>query len=394
MGNDAGRRRGLPGLRRLRAAAPRLRQFALEHLLLLPLGAAIALVWVHVDPERYFQFRYAASFIVNDVAMAFFFALMTKEVVEATMPGGVLHPRRRALLPIAGAIGATIVPVLIHVRASAALDEPMLAAGWPVAFAVDLAFGYLIARIIFGRQAALPFFILLAIASNGFGIGALALTQATRDLHLGGGVMLLVIAMSIAAGLRRAGVKNFWAYLLTAGALSWFAFYWSGVHPAIALVPIIPFLPHGARDPGFLVDADPRATDTLSRFEVWWRYPAQIALFFFGLVNAGVPIGAYEAGTWALPIAVLLGKPLGLVLASGAAVLLGLRLPRNLGWREVIVVGFVAAIGFSVGLFFCTALLPPGQLRSEMSMGVLLSLAGAPLALVSAMLLRVGRFAR
>jgi len=44
-------------------------------------------------------------------------------------------------------------------------------------------------------------------------------------------------------------------------------------------------------------------------------------------------------------------------------------------------------------LFFYTALLPPGQLRSEISMGVLVSLAGAPLALVSAWLLRVGRFA-
>jgi NhaA family Na+:H+ antiporter len=394
MGSDAGRRRGLPGLRRLRTAAPRLSQFALEHLLLLPLGAAIALVWVHVDPERYFQFRYAASFLVNDVAMVFFFALMTKEVVEATAPGGVLHSWRRALLPIAGAIGATIVPALMHVRAVAALDEPMLAAGWPIPFAVDIAFGYLVARIIFRRHPAIPFFILLAIASNALGFGALALAQATGGLNLAGGVMLLVIAMSIAGGLRRAGVKNFWAYLLTAGALSWFALFWSGLHPALALVPIVPFLPHGARDPGFLVDADPRATDTLSRFEIWWRYPAQVALFFFGLVNAGVPIGAYEAGAWGLPIAVLAGKPIGLVLASGAAVLAGLRLPGNIGWRELTVVGFVAAIGFSVGLFFCAVLLPPGQLRSEMSMGVLLSLAGAPLAVVSAMLLGVGRFAR
>jgi hypothetical protein len=64
------------------------------------------------------------------------------------------------------------------------------------------------------------------------------------------------------------------------------------------------------------------------------------------------------------------------------------------GWRELIVVGFTAAIGFSIGLFFCAAILPPGQLRTETSMGVLLSLAGAPLALLAALLLRVGRFAR
>ena len=51
-------------------------------------------------------------------------------------------------------------------------------------------------------------------------------------------------------------------------------------------------------------------------------------------------------------------------------------------------------MGFCVGLFFSTALLPPGQLRSEVSMGVLLSLAAAPLALGAAIILRVGRFSK
>ena len=73
--------------------------------------------------------------------------------------------------------------------------------------------------------------------------------------------------------------------------------------------------------------------------------------------------------------------------------LAGLHLPQRVGWRELTVIGLTAAMGFTVGLFFCAALLPPGQLRSEMSMGVLLSLVGAPLALASARLLRVGRFA-
>ena len=131
-----------------------------------------------------------------------------------------------------------------------------------------------------------------------------------------------------------------------------------------------------------------------SGFEIWWRYPAQAALFFFGLVNAGVPFHALEAGTWGVPIALIAGKPLGILMAAGVALAAGLHLPRRVGWRELIVLGFTAAIGFSIALFFCAALLPPGQLRSEMRMGVLLGLAGAPLALVSARLLRVGRFAQ
>ena len=155
----------------------------------------------------------------------------------------------------------------------------------------------------------------------------------------------------------------------------------------------MPFLPHAARDPGFFVDASPDARDALSRFEIVWRYPAQIALFFFGLVNAGVPFGALEEGTWSLPLAVLIGKPLGLLIAAGVAVAIGLHLPARVGWRELVVIGVASSLAFSIGLFFSTALLPPGQLRAEVSMGVLLTLVALPLTVVIAKVLRVGRFA-
>jgi NhaA family Na+:H+ antiporter len=93
-----------------------------------------------------------------------------------------------------------------------------------------------------------------------------------------------------------------------------------------------------------------------------------------------------------LPLALIVGKPLGLFVGTGLARSLGLHLPHRVGWRELTVVGFIAAMGLTVGLFFAAAILPPGQLRSELSMGVLLSLAGAPLALVGAWMMGVGRF--
>ena len=132
-----------------RASVPRLSEFAVEHLLLLPLGAAIALVWVNTAPESYYRFTYAIAFAVNDVAMMFFFALVTKEVVEATAPGGVLHPWRLALMPVMASIGATLIPALIYSRAVDALDEPILSIAWPVLLATDIAVSYFIARIIF-----------------------------------------------------------------------------------------------------------------------------------------------------------------------------------------------------------------------------------------------------
>jgi NhaA family Na+:H+ antiporter len=379
---------------RVRTTVPRLSRFAVEHLLLLPLGALFALVWVNAAPESYYSFTFAISFAVNDVAMMIFFALMTKEIVEATAPGGVLHTWRRAMLPVIASLGVSVVPALTYSRVVEALDEPVLSLGWPVTLTTDLAFVYFIGRVIFRSHPMIPFLLLLGIAADTLGFLSLALFHPTREIHLGTGMGILAGAISIAAGLRWLRVRSFWPYLLGAGSVSWFGLFWSGWHPALALVPIMPFLPHAARDPGFFVDARPDAKDALSQFEIWWRYPAQVALFFFGLVNAGVPTGSLEAGTLGLPIAVIVGKPLGLFMGVGLAVLGGFHLPQRVGWRELSVGGLIAAIGFSIGLFFCAELFPPGQLRSETSMGVLLSLVAAPLAIVVAMILRVGRFSK
>ncbi len=378
-----------------RRTVPRLSHFTLEHLLLLPLGVSIALVWANAAPESYFTFSHAAAFPVNDVAMAFFFGLMTKEVVEATAPGGVLHSWRRALMPVVASIGVALVPTLTHIALVEQLDEPMLSVAWPVTLATDVAVCYLTIRLVFGqRHAALPFAILLAIASDAIGFIAVAIFSPTLEPHWTRGVLILLVAIGGAITLRRLRLRSFWPYLVGPGALAWLALYWIGVHPALSLVIIVPFLPHAARDPGFFVDASPDAKDTLSKFEVFWRYPAQVALFFFGLVNAGVPLQALEQATLALPIAVLAGKPVGIVVGASVAMLAGLRLPHHVGWRELIVIGCTAAISFSVGLFFCAALISPGQIRSEISMGVLMTVGALPLSLIVARLLRVGRFAR
>jgi NhaA family Na+:H+ antiporter len=392
--DDPGHGRVRRRIRRWRSSVPRLSRFATEHLLLLPLGAALALLWVNTLPESYYRFTYAIAFAVNSVAMVFFFALMTKEVVEATAPGGVLHPWRRALLPVIVAIGATMVPALVHVRAVEALEEPMLAVAWPVTFATDIAVAYFVARIIFRLHPAIPFLLLLGIASDALAFIALAVVHPAGDTNLPLGAAIMAAALGVAYVLRRMRYRSFWVYMLTAGSLSWAALYLSGLHPALALVPIMPFMPHAARDPGFFVDARPTARDALSQFELVWKYPVQVTLFFFGLVNAGVPLQAFEVGAWGVPIGVIAGKPIGIFIAVGAALAAGLRLPTRIGWRDLIVIGLIAAIGFSIGLFICDALLPPGQLRKETSMGVLLSLAGAPLAFLAAWVLRVGRFAR
>ena len=171
----ASQRRGLK--HRLRTSVPRLSRFAVEHLLLLPLGALIALVWVNTAPESYYSFTFAISFAVNDVAMMIFFALMTKEIVEATAPGGVLHTWRRATLPVISSFGVSVVPALIYLWAVEALDEPVLSLGWPVTLTMDLAFVYFIGRLIFRSLPMIPFLLLLGIAADALGFLVLALSN-------------------------------------------------------------------------------------------------------------------------------------------------------------------------------------------------------------------------
>src|SRR5204862_235124 len=53
----------------------------------------------------YFTFSQALRFVVNDVAMALFFGLLTQEIFEEVMPGGALHTWRRWATPIVAAVG-------------------------------------------------------------------------------------------------------------------------------------------------------------------------------------------------------------------------------------------------------------------------------------------------
>lgn len=377
-----------------RARAPRLAGFVREHLLLFPLGVLIAMVWIAIDEEGYYEAASAWRFLVNDIAMVLFFAIVGKEVVEATAPGGVLHSWRRAVMPAMAAVGAAAASVLVYLAFVEAVDEPMLRRGWSVPIAVDVVVAYAVGRAIFRRHAIVPFLLLLALAADALGFAALAVLHPAREANLTVGAMFAILAAGLVATLRLARVRSMWPYVLGGGALSWLALFVSGVHPAFALLPVLPFLPHARHDPGFFVDPPASATDPLNRFEIRARYPAQIAVFLFALVNAGVPLRGLEAGTWAIPVAALVGKPLGVMAATGLALLAGLHLPPRVGWRELLVAGLVVGAGFTVALFFATATLPPGQMLRETKMGVLVGLAAVGAALAAARALHVGRFAR
>jgi NhaA family Na+:H+ antiporter len=364
-------------------------RFILDNSLLLLAGTLAAVVWANVDLDSYDHIAHPLHFWVNDVGMVFFFALAAKEVFEATLPGGPLASPRQALSPLAAAAGGMAAPALIYIALVMSAGPADLARGWAIPCATDIAFSAMIARVIFpAGHPAIPFLLLLAIADDAMGLIILAVFYPSGALSLPVLVALMATAMLLALQLRRRGTRSFWPYVAGPGVLSWAALYFGGFHPALAMVPVIPFMPHSPRDLGLFEPREEHRPDTLSRFEHWWAVPVQFVLLLFGFANAGVPLSQIGPGTYYVVAALLIGKPVGILLFSGAARLAGARLPTGLRVSDMLVLGIAASIGFTVSLFFATAAFPEGTALAETKMGALLSFAAAPVALVASRLLR------
>jgi NhaA family Na+:H+ antiporter len=342
----------------------------------------MALVWANLDHDSYEAITHTIHFAVNDIGMVFFFALATKEIVEATLPGGALSSPREAGVPLLAAVGGMAAPASLYAIQATIDGRPELMPGWAIPCATDIAFSYMAARLIFHRtHPAIPFLLLLAIADDALGLILLALFYPSGPLSLVKFSMFMIPALGIALWMKRARVRSFWAYTLIAGGLSWAALYFGGVHPALALVPILPFMPHEKRDLGLFDRREHGLPDTMNRFEHWWRVPVQLVLFFFGLANAGVMMSSVGQGTWIVLSSLVIGKPIGIVFFTFLAVKLGLRAPGGLTYLHTLVLGIAAGIGFTVALFFATAAFPPGEILDEAKMGALLSFIAAPLAI-------------
>jgi len=368
-------------------------KFIVDNSLLLVGGTIAALIWANVDANSYHHFADALHFAVNDIGMVFFFALATKEVYEATLPKGALASPRQSALPLLAAVGGMVAPAVIYLVLTHVFDAPGLHRGWAVPCATDIAFSYMAARVVFTRaDPAIPFLLLLAIADDALGLVILAVFYPSKPLSLVIFFVLMAMAIALAWLIRRLKVTSYWPYIAIAGACSWLALFKGGFHPALALVPIIPFMPHRATSPGLFVEKP--GHDTLTRFEHEWKVPVQIALGLFGLVNAGVPLSSVGAGTWIVVVSLVFGKPFGIVVFTWLAERLGFRRATGLIWRDVIVLGTLAGIGFTVALFFATAAFKPGLILEEVKMGALFSFVAAPIGLALGFLLKVGRNGR
>jgi NhaA family Na+:H+ antiporter len=358
-------------------------KFITDNSLLLVAGTAFALLWANLDHTSYEHFAHVFQFPVNDIGMAFFFALAMKEIVEAMLPGGALASPREAFVPLVAAIGGMAAPAGLYAVQVGFVGRPDLMPGWAIPCATDIAFSYMAARLIFPKaHPAIPFLLLLAIADDALGLILIALFYPTGPLSLVYFASFMIPALGIALLLKYRRTRNFWPYVLLGGGLSWTALFLGGFHPALALVPIVPFMPHEQTDLGLFNLKEQRLTDTMNKFEHWWRIPVQAILLLFGLTNAGVVYSHIGNGTWIVMSSLVLGKPIGILLTTMLAVKFGLRAPGGLSYVHITTLGIAAGIGFTVSLFFATAAFAPGESLDQVKMGALLSFIALPIAVL------------
>ena len=378
-------------------------RFLLENSLLLIGGSILALVWANIAPQSYHQLLhtslipgthgdgYSLLHVVNDGLMALFFAMAAKEVWESLLPRGVLSKWKTAATPLMATLGGVVMPACVYIAGcwmTGRWEE--LGRGWAIPCATDIAFSYLVARIVFGKgHPAIAFLLLLAIADDAAGLLILAVAYPQEALQP---QWMLGAAAAVAMGIafRRFGVRSFWWYLLGPGVISWISFHYSGIHAALGLVPIITTMPHAQADEGLFVEEQVH-TDTLSEFSHWWKNPVELILGLFGLVNAGVVFSNTGTATWLVLVALIVGKPVGITLFTFLGEkLFHLQRPEGMSYRHVVTLGVVAGIGFTVALFVSTAAFTePGAVQDSAKMGALGSFAAALIAIPLGKVLRV-----
>ncbi|MCI4662409.1 MAG: Na+/H+ antiporter NhaA [Neomegalonema sp.] len=396
--------------------------FLSEYSLLLIIGAAIALIWANLDPHSYHALvdynlwtndyvghlhhghrELTVHYLVNDVLMAFFFAMAGKEVWEAVaLQSGSLRGKK-AMTPLIATIGGIVGPVAVYLGLALVMGTETYQAvrnGWAVPIATDIAFSYLVGRLVFGSgHPAVRFLLLLAIADDAAGLVILAIFYPSGELapewlllSLGAAVGVYLLANWLPRYLDRGKqfrpnstfmnkTINFWPYLI-AGCASWYGFQKAGIHPALGLLPIVPTIPHAERAFGVFAEAEKYLTDLLNRIEHGLKVPVEIVLFLFGLMNAGVEFSAIGVATWLVLAGLIIGKPFGIwLLGYIAARPMGLGLPEGMKTTDLFVLGCVAAIGFTVSLFVAAVAFDPGPVQDAAKMGALFSFFAAFLSL-------------
>ncbi len=329
---------------------------------------------------------------INDGLLTLFFLVVGLEV-KREFTVGRLAQWRSAALPIAAASGGLLLPALVYL---ALVPAGPWALGAGVPMPTDTAFAVALI-VLLGTRVPVELRVFLTAASIVDDIGTILVVAIFYSSHVDAGALALAAVVFVALlALNRAGVYRALPYALLGVAL-WALVHAGGLHATLAgvlLALVVPTRPppnlraltaqaeaiisaetrhgeevlrHGPSAPALrTLDAihdrlESPADRLLRHVEPWSSY---LILPLFALANAGVVFsaGVFE-GRESLAIAIvaglLVGKPLGFLLASQLAVRSGLALkPSSYSWSQLAACGAVAGIGFTMSLFIAGQAFP------------------------------------
>jgi NhaA family Na+:H+ antiporter len=307
---------------------------------------------------------------VNDALMAIFFLLVGLEL-ERELYNGELSDPRNAMLPIVAAAGGIAVPALIHFMLN---NGTATQAGIGIPMATDIAFALGVLSLLGNRvPASLKIFLTALAVMDDLGAIIVIAVFYTAQLSF----LYLLGALAVFAGLllmnRVLRIVALAPYLV-GGALMWFLMLKSGVHATIAGVLLAFAIPYSARQDD--------AASPSHRLENALHTPvAFLILPVFALANTGIVIEAgwtgelLSANSLGVLLGLVVGKPVGIVLFSFAAVAFGVcRLPLDLAWRHVLGAGLLGGIGFTMSIFITNlAFTGQAELITSSKMAILMA---------------------
>lgn len=281
---------------------------------------------------------------VNEGLMAFFFLVVGLEI-KRELVKGELKDKKTAILPIGAAIGGMLVPAVIYLLFN---FNTQAMQGWGIPIATDIAFAVAVLSLLSKRvPTSLKIFLLtLAIADD---IGAIFVIALFYAEIINYWYLAASFLLGIGIFLFRKQLTYRIFLVSLAGVMLWITTHLSGIHASIVGAFMGLLAPISA------------SNDKVSVAEKAEKFFLPITTFFilpiFAFANAGFTISTDALTTnqsifWGIFFGLVAGKVIGISLASWLLVRLNVaQLPKGVGWKHVIGIGFIAGIGFTVSIF-------------------------------------------
>ena len=292
--------------------------------------------------------------IINYLLMSIFFFVVGLEI-KRELTSGHLASLKKAMLPFVAALGGMAIPALIYL----AIAGGVAPAGWGVPVATDIALAVGLLTMLGPSVAASlrSFLLALAVIDDIGAILVIAFVYST-GINISWLAAALLSILFIAV-LKKTGVSSVLVYSLLAFTL-WFCLYKTGVHPTLAGVILGLMVPNVSYKGKKLEDIEDGSVSVIEWLEHKFH---PMSTFFvvpiFAFANTGVVItnesvkaASQSLIAWGIFFGLVVGKPLGVLLAALLAKRLKVaELPDGVNKSSLLATGSAAGIGFTVAIF-------------------------------------------